>query len=117
MFYERYSELCKKANLTPSAAATKAGFNRGTVSVWKKKYEEGKDVTPDPETIHKICVFFGCTEHWIRGIPEQFILTPDMIGLDKEPPSDRELEFFEWFRFQATDHQKKLIEMIMEGDK
>lgn len=68
MFYERYLQLCKEANIAPSAAAMKAGFNRGTVSVWKKKYELGQDVTPDQEIINKLCAFFGCTESWLRGI-------------------------------------------------
>lgn len=71
MFYERYLQLCEEAKIAPSAAATKAGFNRGTVSVWKKKYESGMDVTPDQDVVNKICDFFGCTEPWIRGISEQ----------------------------------------------
>lgn len=68
MFYERYLQLCQNSRLSPSAAATNAGFNRGTVSVWKKKYEAGEDVNPEPETVEKICVYFKCSETWLRGI-------------------------------------------------
>lgn len=68
MFYERYLALCIAKNIKPSTAATQAGFNRGTVSVWKKKYEAGQDVSPAQDVIDKICVFFGCTEQWLRGI-------------------------------------------------
>lgn len=68
MFYERYVLLCTKEKLSPSAAAVKAGFNKGTVSVWKKKYEVGQDVVPEQEIIDKICAFFGCSESWLRGI-------------------------------------------------
>ena len=71
MFYERYLELCKKNKLSPSAAATKAGFNRGTVSVWKKKYEAGSDVRPEKDVVDKICNFFGCSETWMLGIDGQ----------------------------------------------
>ena len=71
MFYERYLALCEKRKISPSAAATQAGFNRGTVSVWKKKYEAGSDVRPEREVIEKICSFFGCTETWLLGIDEQ----------------------------------------------
>lgn len=71
MFYERYLQLCREANITPSAAATKSGFNRGTVSVWKKKYEAGQDVTPDQDVINKICSFFKCSESWLRGISDK----------------------------------------------
>ena len=68
MFYERYVSLCTREQLSPSAAAGKAGFNKGTVSVWKKKYESGQDVVPEQEVIDKICAFFGCSESWLRGI-------------------------------------------------
>ena len=68
MFYERYVLLCEGKGLTPSAGATKAGFNRGTVSVWKKKYEAKQDVVPEQTIIDKICAFFGCSESWLRGI-------------------------------------------------
>lgn len=80
MFYERYLQLCEEAKIAPSAAATKAGFNRGTVSVWKKKYEVGLDVTPDQDIVDKICNFFGCTESWIRGISEQKEKSPSITG-------------------------------------
>lgn len=68
MFYERYVFLCKRENLSPSSAAVKAGFNKGTVSVWKKKYESGQDVVPEQDVIDKICALFGCSEAWLRGI-------------------------------------------------
>lgn len=80
MFYERYLQLCEEAKIAPSAAATKAGFNRGTVSVWKKKYEAGMDVTPDQDVVNKICDFFGCTESWIRGISSQKENSPSESG-------------------------------------
>ena len=68
MFYERDVFLCEGRGLTPSAGATKAGFNRGKVSVWKKKYEARQDVVPEQNIIDKICAFFGCSESWLRGI-------------------------------------------------
>ena len=33
MFYERYAQLCDENGISKSAAAERAGFNRGTVSV------------------------------------------------------------------------------------
>ena len=68
MFYERYVSLCTREKFSPSTAAVKAGFNKGTVSVWKKKYESGQDVVPEQEIVDKICAFFGCSESWLRGI-------------------------------------------------
>lgn len=69
--------------IAPSTAATKAGFNRGTVSVWKKKYDAGLDVVPEQEIINKICNFFGCTEQWLRGID---------AGKEKAPTPESERE-------------------------
>lgn len=85
MFYERFLELCTKNNIAPSAAATKAGFNRGTVSVWKKKYLLGQDVVAEKDVITKICNFFGCSEQWLRGISS--------LGDDikKEKPTDQQV--------------------------
>ena len=68
MFYERYLHLCEQHRVSPSAAAVKAGFNKGTVSVWKKKYTAGVDVRPDKDVIEKICGLFGCSESWLLGI-------------------------------------------------
>ena len=71
MFYERFVALCKENGITPSAAATQAGFNKGTVSVWKKKCTEGIDTRPDMDVVKKICSFFNCSEAWLLGIEEQ----------------------------------------------
>ena len=70
MFYERFVALCKKHGMSPSGAATRAGFNKGTVSVWKKKFEAGMDVRPDKDVIDKICSFFKCSEAWLLGIED-----------------------------------------------
>lgn len=83
MFYERYVSLCTREKFSPSTAAVKAGFNKGTVSVWKKKYEAGQDVVPEQEIVDKICAFFGCSESWLRGIEKA--PTPDgERGIDEQ---------------------------------
>ena len=71
MFYERFLALCVEKGIAPSAAATQAGFNRGTVSVWKKKFIAGVDVRPDKDMLDKICKFFNCSETWLLGIDEK----------------------------------------------
>lgn len=70
MFYTKYIELCRKFHMTPSYAATKAGFSKGTVSVWRKKYDSGIDVRPEKDVLEKICAFFGCSESWLLDIEE-----------------------------------------------
>lgn len=68
VFYERYLSLCAKNKLSPSAAATKAGFTKGIVSRWKKKYDNGEDVRPERDVLDKICKFFNCSEAWLLGL-------------------------------------------------
>lgn len=70
MFYERYLSLCEKFGVSPSSAAIKAGFNKATVSFWKKKYTAGIDVRPDKDVVDKICALFRCSEAWLLGFEE-----------------------------------------------
>lgn len=67
-FYSRYIELCLKMGVSASRMAENAGINSGTVSNWKKKHNRGEDVTPDKETIEKLCALTNCDEAWLRGI-------------------------------------------------
>ena len=110
MFYERYLQLCEEAKIAPSAAATKAGFNRGTVSVWKKKYEVGLDVTPDQDIVDKICNFFGCTESWIRGISEQKEKLPANNGMG----ADKDMRRIERARGKMSEEEKDKMMKLLE---
>ena len=96
MFYERYLQLCDSKGLKPSAAAERAGFNRGTVSVWKKKYKENIDVRPEQDVSEKICLFFNCSESWLLGIEEQ----------KGKPATDNGNEL--------SENKQKLIDFIRE---
>lgn len=91
MFYERYLILCRNSRISPSGAATQAGFNRGTVSVWKKKYERGIDVRPEPDVIDKICRFFNCSETWLLGIDAEEKENPTTFAGDGEDEITREI--------------------------
>lgn len=110
MFYERFLTLCKGKGITPSAAATQAGFNKGTVSVWKKKYEAGVDVRPEKDIMDKICSFFNCTEAWLIGADEQ----------EKKPTpiSGGEHDYEDWELaqsvMQADDQTKEVIRLLLK---
>ncbi len=60
MFYDVYCALCEKNGLTPSGAASKIGFNRASVTVWKNT---GK--APKQELLLKIADFFGVTTDYL----------------------------------------------------
>ena len=66
MFYEIYCELCKKHGLTPSGAATKIGFNRASVTMWKNT---GK--APKQELLVLIADYFGVTTDYLLGMEEE----------------------------------------------
>ena len=110
MFYERYLTLCQNKRLSPSAAATQAGFNRGTVSVWKKKYEGGHDVRPEKDVIEKICAFFGCSEMWLLGIEENKKTPTPMNGSER---SYEDWELAEAF-MRADDATREAIRLLLK---
>ena len=60
MFYDIYCALCEKNGLTPSGAASKIGFNRASVTVWKNT---GK--APKQDLLLKIADFFGVTTDYL----------------------------------------------------
>lgn len=60
MFYDVYCDLCRKNGLTPSGAATKIGFNRASVTVWKNSGNP-----PKPELLNKIAEYFGVTTDYL----------------------------------------------------
>ena len=62
MFYEIFCRLCQVHDLTPSGAATKIGFNRASVTMWKNT---GK--APKQELLLKIANFFGVTTDYLLG--------------------------------------------------
>ncbi len=62
MFYETFCRLCLIHGLTPSGAATKIGFNRASVTMWKNT---GK--APKQELLLKIADFFGVTTDYLLG--------------------------------------------------
>lgn len=108
MFYERYLALCERKRISPSAAATQAGFNKGTVSVWKKKHAAGSDVRPEKDVIEKICAFFGCSESWLLGIEEQEKTPTPKNGSERNDVSDL-IEVIK----QADDQTIELIRRVV----
>jgi hypothetical protein len=111
MFYERFLTLCKENMIAPSTAATEAGFNRGTVSVWKKKYEDGMDVQPENAIIKKICRYFHCSEAWLLGIEEEQQKKPTPENRSERNYND--LELIEAV-MHATEDQKEAIRLFLK---
>lgn len=67
MFYDRFQHICNEAGISPSRAAIECGFNKGSVSFWKKKYENGEDVEPKLEILKSISECFGVSIDYLTG--------------------------------------------------
>ena len=67
MFYDIFCKLCADKGLTPSGAASKIGFNRASVTMWKNT---GRP--PKPELLDKIAEYFGVSvDYLLRGNEEK----------------------------------------------
>lgn len=66
MFYDVYCELCAKNGLTPSGAASKIGFNRASVTVWKNSGNP-----PKMEILQKIADYFDVSVDYLLGKEEK----------------------------------------------
>lgn len=62
MFYDIYCDLCQKHGMTPSGAATKIGFNRASVTMWKNT---GK--APKQDILVRIAEYFGVSVDYLLG--------------------------------------------------
>ncbi|HIZ42272.1 MAG TPA: helix-turn-helix domain-containing protein [Candidatus Gemmiger excrementigallinarum] len=54
MFYDVYTELCKRKGVSRSRAAADMGLSNSTVTKWKKT-----GATPSGDTMAKISAYFG----------------------------------------------------------
>ena len=75
------------------------GFNKGSVSVWKKKYEEGADIKPTTEILNKIAEYFDVSVDYLLG---------------NEPKSeDKELtEYLEFLKYRP---EGKMLFSVAKG--
>lgn len=64
MFYDRFYELCKLENVTPTQVARDIGIRQSTVSMWKKQ-----GTTPRYATLRKLAEYFNVD--WTDLVPEE----------------------------------------------
>lgn len=67
MFYDRFISLCVEKNVKPSRVAVETGFNKGSISVWKKKASEGVDVKISADILQKVADYFGVSVDYLLG--------------------------------------------------
>lgn len=65
IFYNRYCELCAKANKSVSGVAAAIGLSNAAANGWKK----GK--MPSDTNLAKLSDYFGVSVEWLKGESEQ----------------------------------------------
>jgi len=72
MFYNKFLKLCEKNEIKPSVAANEIGFNKSTVSAWKRNGNN-----PNGDILFKVADYFN--------VSIEYLLT-DKESTEKEKP-------------------------------
>ncbi len=105
MFYDRFVELCKEKQVRPTTACVEMGLSRGLASKWKAVGTE----RPAAEVLEKMSVYFELSIDEILGIEKEPAAVSDRL-------SEEEIQFIKWYRNQASEKDKAIVRMIVEGD-
>ena len=65
MFFDKYSELCKKKGKTPTGVAIELNVSRATVNYWKNGN------VPKQDTLIKIANYFNVSVDYLLGNEKQ----------------------------------------------
>lgn len=106
MFYDKFKELCDEKGVSPKRAVTEMGLSNSLATKWKNT-----GATPNSETLKKIAEYFGVSVAYLLGTEEKPAAN-EGSGLSEE-----ERKFIEWYRSQASEKDKALVRMIVEGDR
>ena len=82
MFFNRFSQLCQRNNVSVYRACTDIGLNRSAVAKWKNG---GK---PNGSTAAKLAEYFGVTTDYLLGQSEE-----RLPGAKSRVVSDEEIKF------------------------
>lgn len=115
MFYDKFIALCAQKGITPNRAANEIGFDRTSISKWKKS-----GFTPQSKTLVKIAQYFGvdvqelvsatsaAPTETIKTLKSEHINTIKIAGRDgsykERALTDEQLELF-----------KKMIDALPEA--
>lgn len=70
MFYDRFSELCKKRGKSPAAVTREIGLNNSSSTAWKH------GATPKGETLQKLANYFGVSVDYLLGVRQWLSPSP-----------------------------------------
>lgn len=103
MFYDIYCDLCQKHGMTPSGAATKIGFNRASVTMWKNT---GK--APKQDLLVRIAEHFGVSVDYLLGKEK----APTVSGERKIDLREVDVGFYGDFVELSEDDKETVRDMV-----
>ena len=84
MFFDKYSELCRKKGKTPTGVAIELNVSRATVNYWKNGN------VPKQDTLIKIANYFGVSVDYLLGNETDFKSKTESVI------SDDDIKFALW---------------------
>lgn len=63
MFYDRFVDLCREKNVSPSRAALDAGISKSLVTKWKTNQTD----IPSPDVLNKLSIYFDISVSELLG--------------------------------------------------
>ena len=101
MFFDIFTDLCKKKRVSRTKAAEEIGLSNSITTKWKKT-----GATPGGDTLEKVAAYFGVSTDFLLGkeekenSPSEFLLT------------EGERDLLELFRLIPEDQQPVVLAMI-----
>ena len=101
---EKVKAICKERKIPISRLERELGYGNGYIGQLRKG-------TFPSDRLVEIANYLGVPVKEILDVKEK-TAAPNANGLSEE-----ELKFIEWYRSQASEKDKNLVRMIVEGDK
>lgn len=107
--YERLLQLCAQKNIKGARMCTDLGISKSLMTDLKSGRKKGVSAV----TAQKIAAYFGVSVAYLLGEEENIEKEPATSG---DELSEEEKQFILWYRNQASEKDKAIVRMIVEGD-
>ena len=101
---ERVKSICKERKIPISRLERDLGYANGYIGQLRKG-------TFPNDRLVEIASYLGVSVSYLLGTEQKEKPAPNGNGLSEE-----EIKFIEWYRSQASEKDKALVRMIVEGE-
>ena len=105
--YDNIKMLCDKCGISGAKLCLDTGVSKSTLTSLKN----GRTKTISADNLQKFADRLGVTVDELLGNEQKEKPTGNADELSEE-----EIKFIEWYRSQASDKEKALVRMIVEGN-